>query len=207
MGFASEYDASSSQPWPPVSQWTVSSGLRSSAPVRHPHPAFARIIRLTAVFPSSLGLLEGKTLPEVEKKVKLVRSLILVSLDRATHASLGSQRGRRPSLSLVRRRSSTSRSCRRNIGCLSCSPSVYVSASLYRSGEELTAGWNIFLSYQNNINNKRLALAEEALLHAHSTQEAQDAQARIDELEKKKKKIQEGEGGGAVGVATRLSWS
>lgn len=70
-----------------------------------------------------------------------------------------------------------------------------------------TAGWNIFLSYQNNINNKRLALAEEALLHAHSTQEAQDAQARIDELEKKKKKIQEGEGGGAVGVATRLSWS
>ena len=66
-----------------------------------PHALFAPTGRLTAVFPSSLGLLEGKTLPEVEKKVKLVRSLLVVSLDRAAHVSLGSQRGRRPSLSLV----------------------------------------------------------------------------------------------------------
>jgi hypothetical protein len=48
-----------------------------------------------AVFPSSLGLLEGKTLPEVERKVKLVRG-------QSTHpraaltSSRGLQHGKRP---------------------------------------------------------------------------------------------------------------
>jgi len=71
----------------------------------------------------------------------------------------------------------------------------------------LISGWNTFLSWQNNLNNKRLAAAESALLHADTAQEAATAQTKIDELEKKKKRIQEEEGGGAVGVATRMSWS
>jgi len=57
------------------------------------------------------------------------------------------------------------------------------------------------------LNNKRLAAAEEALLHADTVQEAVIAQKKVDALEKKKKRIQEEEGGGAVGVATRMSWS
>lgn len=71
----------------------------------------------------------------------------------------------------------------------------------------LSVGWNIFLSYQNNWNNKLLAAANDALLHADTAQEALIAREKIEELEKKKKNIREGEGGGAVGVATRLSWS
>ena len=68
-------------------------------------------------------------------------------------------------------------------------------------------GWNTFLSFQNDANNRKLAAAQQALLHAHSPAEVMEAEHDIEELEKKKAKIEKEEGGGAVGVATRMSWS
>jgi protein Mpv17 len=87
--------------------------------------------------------------------------------------------------------------------------SVGLGMSPRHSSEHQTnvQGWNIFLSYQNNRNNKLLAAANDELLHAHTVQEEAAAIHKIEKLEKKRRDLREGEGGGAQGVATRMSWS
>jgi hypothetical protein len=73
-------------------------------------------------------------------------------------------------------------------------------------------GWNIFLSYQNNVNNLRLAEATAALADAQAlpgahTAEIKQAEKAINEAEKKRRDLREEEGGGALGVGTRMGWS
>lgn len=90
--------------------------------------------------------------------------------------------------------------------------------------DELTPGWNCYLSYVNNINNKRLLAASAALAvaqeHAASSdtiglstlppavaEELRTAAAAVEKAKTKRDKIREAEGGGATGVGTRMGWS
>lgn len=129
-----------------------------------------------ALFPSSLGLLEGKTVPEVQRKVKhswwptWQKAVMVFGPAQVVNLTLVPPQHR---LLLLQ-----------SVGLC----------------------WNIFLSYQNNMNNMRLAAATDALLHAHTEQEEIDAMKRIEKLEKKKQDMKEKEGG-ATAVATRMSWS
>ncbi|ORY35797.1 hypothetical protein BCR39DRAFT_555931 [Naematelia encephala] len=67
--------------------------------------------------------------------------------------------------------------------------------------------WNIFLSWQNNLTNHRMAEAALHLAMASTVEEKEEAREEMREAEKKREEIRGAEGGGEVGVATRLSWS
>lgn len=110
------------------------------------------------------------------------------------------------------------------------------------------SGWNIFLSYQNNINNRRLAAANALLLAAEEDarainldpavilvesdkkavvginnlpeemsatalqkakveKEVRQAEKLVEEAQKRRKELRDEEGGGALGVGTRMGWS
>ncbi|KAK1927763.1 hypothetical protein DB88DRAFT_479165 [Papiliotrema laurentii] len=130
-----------------------------------------------ALFPSSLGLLEGKSVPEVKRKVQYGW---FATWQKAVAVFGPTQ-----------------------IINLTLVPPQHRLLLLQSVG----LGWNIFLSYQNNRNNKLLAAANDELLHAHTVQEEAAAIHKIEKLEKKRRDLREGEGGGAQGVATRMSWS
>jgi hypothetical protein len=74
-----------------------------------------------------------------------------------------------------------------------------------------------FLSYINNVNNKRLATAQAALALAHAhAEESPDSPEALEaeriaaiEVEKaltRKHKIHDSQGGGATGVGTRMGF-
>ena len=67
-------------------------------------------------------------------------------------------------------------------------------------------GWNIYLSWLNNANNTRLADAAAQLALAHGI-DAEKAARLVEEAKARREEIRGEEGGGAIGVATRLGWS
>lgn len=87
----------------------------------------------------------------------------------------------------------------------SSSPSLLVQAY------KLTRlGWNIFLSWSNNINNRQLALAAAALAQAESAELVNPGavailEAEVDEREAKQKALHAAGGVNQVGV--RMGWA
>ncbi|KAL7419104.1 hypothetical protein Q5752_005940 [Cryptotrichosporon argae] len=74
-------------------------------------------------------------------------------------------------------------------------------------------GWNIYLSYVNNINNRRLAAAAAEVAAADvgfnagagaDNITAREARQRLEAAERRKREIKDEEGGGATGVGTRM---
>lgn len=79
-----------------------------------------------------------------------------------------------------------------------------------------TLGWNIFLSYANNLNNKRLAEAKAALARAQSAHAEEDTaesaaaeralEVKVEKAQARKDRMRDAQGGGATGVGTRMGW-
>jgi hypothetical protein len=91
--------------------------------------------------------------------------------------------------------------------CKSSSPSSRLFLIIDQADQE---GWNIFLSWSNNINNRQLALAAAALAQAESAELVNPGavailEAEVDEREAKQKALHAAGGVNQVGV--RMGWA
>ncbi|KAK4684921.1 hypothetical protein P7C73_g5242, partial [Tremellales sp. Uapishka_1] len=139
---------------------------------------------IVATFWTANGFLEGKDTAQVKKKVEMA---FIPSLTKATCVFLPTQ-----------------------IVNLAFTPPQHRLMVLQTVG----LGWNIFLSYQNNINNLRLAQAEALLqevkshtlpLSVEDKKELKDVERKVEDAKRRQGELKKE--GGALGVGTRMSWS